>query len=190
MGRSRRVIDRPIFRMALLLFPALAGCFYSVHQTEQVIITQFGKPVGDPTTEPGLHFKVPFIQEVNRIDKRFLEWDGSPVAIPTRDKTYIHGDPSDSDRYSAYFSVAALYNITNTIQLSGFTRPEYQHYPHDPLGSRDDVNVTVGASVSWTPNQYVSVGATASYIGNFSTQDERRYDVVTPSFILGAQFAF
>jgi membrane protease subunit HflC len=57
-----------------------------------VIITQFGKPVGEPTTEPGLHFKLPFIQDVNRIDKRFLEWDGLPVAIPTRDKTYIHVD--------------------------------------------------------------------------------------------------
>lgn len=81
-----------VLAVALLVFPAVAGCFYTVHQTEQVIVTQFGKPVGEPTTEPGLHFKVPFIQEVNRIDKRFLEWDGSPVAIPTRDKTYIHVD--------------------------------------------------------------------------------------------------
>ncbi|MFZ1220212.1 MAG: protease modulator HflC, partial [Chthoniobacterales bacterium] len=77
---------------AFLAFRLLLGCFYTVHQTEQVIITQFGKPVGDPSTEPGLHFKLPFIQDVNRIDKRFLEWDGLPVAIPTRDKTYIHVD--------------------------------------------------------------------------------------------------
>src|SRR5437763_14627775 len=76
----------------LIVFRAILGCFYAVHQTEQVIITQFGKPVGEPTTEPGLHLKLPFIQEVNRIDKRFLEWDGLPVAIPTRDKTYIHVD--------------------------------------------------------------------------------------------------
>src|SRR5437762_8009145 len=76
----------------LVLFRALLGCFYTVHQTQQVIITQFGKPVGEPITEPGLHLKLPFIQEVNRIDKRFLEWDGLPVAIPTRDKTYIHVD--------------------------------------------------------------------------------------------------
>src|SRR4051794_20037406 len=75
-----------------LAFRLVLGCFYTVHQTEQVIITQFGKPVGEPTTEPGLHLKLPFIQEVNRIDKRFLEWDGLPVAIPTRDKTYIHVD--------------------------------------------------------------------------------------------------
>jgi modulator of FtsH protease HflC len=77
---------------ALVLIRGLLGCFYAVHQIEQVIVTQFGKPVGDPVTDPGLHFKLPFIQEVNRIDKRFLEWDGQPVAIPTRDKTYIHVD--------------------------------------------------------------------------------------------------
>jgi membrane protease subunit HflC len=77
---------------ALFIFRAILACFYIVHQTEQVIITQFGKPIGEPTTEPGLHFKLPFIQEVNQIDKRFLEWDGLPVAIPTRDKTYIHVD--------------------------------------------------------------------------------------------------
>jgi membrane protease subunit HflC len=76
---------------AVLLFVVL-GAFYAVDQTEQVIITQFGKPVGQPITEPGLHMKLPFIQEVNRLDKRFLEWDGTPVAIPTRDKTYIHVD--------------------------------------------------------------------------------------------------
>lgn len=76
----------------LFLFRALMSCFYTVHQIEQVIITQFGKPVGQPKTEPGLHFKLPFIQAVNRIDTRFLEWDGLPVAIPTRDKTYIHVD--------------------------------------------------------------------------------------------------
>jgi modulator of FtsH protease HflC len=63
---------------------------YTVDQTEQAIITQFGEPVGEPITEPGLHFKVPFVQTVNTLDKRFLEWDGAPVAIPTRDKTYIH----------------------------------------------------------------------------------------------------
>ena len=78
--------------LALLFLRILGGCFFTVNQTEQVIITQFGKPIGDPIIEPGLHFKLPIIQEVNRIDKRFLEWDGQPVAIPTRDKTYIHVD--------------------------------------------------------------------------------------------------
>src|SRR6184192_1399829 len=83
------------FLLIALVFAVLGtllGCFFAVYQTEQVIITQFGKPIGEPITEPGLHFKLPIIQEINRIDKRFLEWDGLPVAIPTRDKTYIHVD--------------------------------------------------------------------------------------------------
>ena len=81
-----------LIALAFTVLGTLFGCFYAVYQTQQVIITQFGKPVGEPITEPGLHFKLPIIQDVNRIDKRFLEWDGAPVAIPTRDKTYIHVD--------------------------------------------------------------------------------------------------
>ena len=101
-----------------------------------------------------------------------------------------HGDPSLSDRVSGYLNIAAIYNIRETIQLSGFTRPEFQHYTHDPAGSREDFNLTVGATLSWTPNQYLALAATASYIGNFSTVSERRYDLVTPSLIVAAQIAF
>ena len=89
---KRGCLSMLTFAGVFVVLIAVFGCFYRVRQIEQVIITQFGKPVGEPTTEPGLHFKLPFIQEVNRIDKRFLEWDGLPVAIPTRDKTYIHVD--------------------------------------------------------------------------------------------------
>jgi membrane protease subunit HflC len=77
---------------AILFLWVALGSFYTVDQREQVIITQFGKPVGDPINEPGLHLKLPFVQQVHRIDRRFLAWDGTPVAIPTRDKTYIHVD--------------------------------------------------------------------------------------------------
>jgi membrane protease subunit HflC len=77
---------------ALLLLFVVPGAFYTVNETEQVVVTQFGRPVGGPVIEPGLHLKAPFIQTVNRLDKRFLEWDGAPVGIPTKDKTYIHVD--------------------------------------------------------------------------------------------------
>jgi membrane protease subunit HflC len=65
---------------------------YTVSEVEQMIITQFGKPVGDPITSAGLKLKVPFIQHVNAIDKRVLEWDGSPSDMPTKDKLYISVD--------------------------------------------------------------------------------------------------
>jgi len=73
------------------LFVLLSSA-YTVDEVEQVIITQFGKPVGEPVTEAGLKFKVPFIQEVNPIDKRVLEWDGKPSDMPTKDKLYISVD--------------------------------------------------------------------------------------------------
>jgi len=69
-----------------------AGTFYTVSEVEQMIITQFGKPVGAPVTTAGLKVKVPFIQSVNPIDKRILEWDGNPSDMPTKDKLYIAVD--------------------------------------------------------------------------------------------------
>ncbi|MFT5580619.1 MAG: membrane protease subunit HflC [Paraglaciecola psychrophila] len=70
----------------------LLNSIYTVNEVEQVIITQFGKPIGEPVTEAGLKFKTPFIQEVNPIDKRVLEWDGAPSDMPTKDKLYISVD--------------------------------------------------------------------------------------------------
>jgi membrane protease subunit HflC len=67
-------------------------CSYTVSPTEQVIITQFGEPQGEPISEPGLHFKTPFIQVVNRIPKNILPWDGSRNEMPTKDKLYISID--------------------------------------------------------------------------------------------------
>ena len=102
-----------------------------------------------------------------------------------------HGDPSLSDRVSGYLNLLAIYNLRETIQVSGFLRPEVQHYTHDASGSsRQDFNVAVGATLSWTPKDYLALAATVTYIGNFSTVGERRYDVVTPGLILAAQVAF
>jgi modulator of FtsH protease HflC len=86
----------------VILIGILVGCgmiafvlmdsFYTVSEVEQAIITQFGRPVGEPVTTAGLKFKVPFIQDVNPIDKRILEWDGNPSDMPTKDKLYIAVD--------------------------------------------------------------------------------------------------
>ena len=74
------------------IFLLVSNSVYKVRETEQVIITQFGKPVGEAVTTAGLKFKVPFIQQVNPIEKRILEWDGSPSNMPTKDKLYIAVD--------------------------------------------------------------------------------------------------
>ena len=70
----------------------LMSSIYTVSEVQQAIITQFGRPVGDPVTSAGLKFKVPFIQDVNLIDKRVLEWDGNPSDMPTKDKLYVSVD--------------------------------------------------------------------------------------------------
>jgi len=70
----------------------LISSIYTVSEVEQVIITQFGKPVGEPVTTAGLKTKIPFIQQINPIDKRVLEWDGNPSDMPTKDKLYISVD--------------------------------------------------------------------------------------------------
>ena len=68
------------------------GSLYTVSEVEQVIITQFGRPVGAPVTTAGLKLKLPLIQSVNSMDKRILEWDGTPTDMPTKDKLYIAVD--------------------------------------------------------------------------------------------------
>ena len=76
---------------ALMFFLGL-DAFYIVNEQNQAIVTQFGRPIGEPVTTPGLKFKVPFIQRVNYFDKRYLEWDGDVNQIPTRDKRFLFVD--------------------------------------------------------------------------------------------------
>jgi membrane protease subunit HflC len=78
--------------VVLAILIVMSSSLYTVGETEQVIITQFGKPVGRPISTPGLHVKVPFVQNVYAFEKRFLEWDGEPNQIPTEDKRFIWVD--------------------------------------------------------------------------------------------------
>ncbi len=76
----------------IIILAVLSGFIYFVDETKQVVVTQFGEPIGDPITEAGMHFKTPFIQKANYFEKRILRWDGDPNQIPTRDKRYIQVD--------------------------------------------------------------------------------------------------
>ncbi|TXL72697.1 protease modulator HflC [Vineibacter terrae] len=89
MTRIRLIALLAVLGIAMYL---AMGSIYTVSEVEQAIVTQFGRPVGDPVTTAGLKFKTPFIQDVNFIDKRVLEWDGNPSDMPTKDKLYISVD--------------------------------------------------------------------------------------------------
>lgn len=85
------ILFRLVLALCALGFIA-SGFLYTVDETEQVIVTRFGEPVGAPITTPGLKFKLPIADRVNRFDKRWLEWNGDPNQIPTKDKKYIWVD--------------------------------------------------------------------------------------------------
>ncbi len=85
-----KVILRIIGILVVLIIALfISGTIFIVDETKQVVITQFGKPVGEPITAAGLHFKKPVIQQAHYFEKRLLEWDGDPNQIPTKDKRYI-----------------------------------------------------------------------------------------------------
>ena len=85
-----------VIAVSLIVFSILGivilNSVYIVDETQQVVVTQFGEPVGGPVRIPGLNWKTPFIQEVHKFDKRILEWDGYPSEVPTRDKKFIWVD--------------------------------------------------------------------------------------------------
>ena len=84
--KGRTIILLVIAGLAVV---TLASGLYTVGETEQVVITQFGEPIGESVTQAGLHWKMPFTQEANVFEKRWLEWNGNPNQLPTRDKKYI-----------------------------------------------------------------------------------------------------
>ena len=90
---------------------------YVVNETEQVVVTQFGKVVGKPKTEPGLYFKIPFIQNATYFPKNLLEWDGDPGQIPTLDKTYIWVDAFA--RWRIIDPIEFFQTVNNTISAQG-----------------------------------------------------------------------
>jgi len=91
----------------------ITGSVFIVDETEQIIITQFGKVVGSPIKEPGLYVKVPLIQEVNYFPKNLLQWDGNPGQIPTLDKTYIWVDTFA--RWKIVDPVKFFQTVNNTV---------------------------------------------------------------------------
>ena len=109
-------------KLVILVVAAVAFFFvftaaYVVDETEQVVVTQFGKVVGKPKTEPGLYFKIPFIQNATYFPKNLLEWDGDPGQIPTLDKTYIWVDAFA--RWRIVNPITFFQTVNNTTSAQG-----------------------------------------------------------------------
>jgi len=111
--KSKGVILAVVIVAALLVFTSA----YTVNETEQVVVTQFGKVVGEPKTEPGLKFKLPFIQQATYFPKNLLHWDGDPGQIPTLDKTFIWVDTFA--RWKIIDPVKFFQTVNNIVSAQG-----------------------------------------------------------------------
>ena len=89
MSKNKIILSAVIIVVILI---GVTQSLYIVNEREQVVLTQFGKPVGQAVTQAGIQFKVPFIQTVNVFEKRYMDWDGDPNQIPTKDKKFIFVD--------------------------------------------------------------------------------------------------
>ena len=98
--------------LALAVLFVAGGATYTIKETEQVVITQFGRIFGEAVKDPGLHFKLPMVHDVHRFDKRWLDWDGDPNEIPTKDKKYI------------WIDTYARWRVTDPIQFYERLRDE------------------------------------------------------------------
>jgi len=88
----RTALKVSIIVLLVAIASGLLGTFYALEEGQQAVIVQFGRPVGEPVTEAGLHIKLPFVQEVRRFEKRLLIWDGDPNQIPTKGREFIWVD--------------------------------------------------------------------------------------------------
>ena len=122
----------------------------------------------------------------------FMPIPNTPVYLLFSGGLYSrHGESSAFDRIAPYVNVAALYSPIEQVHVSAFFRPEGQFYTNDPVDSdRRDFNVSLGSSVAWTPNQYVTIGASLAFVGNYSNSGGRSYNVFSPAVTLGAQISF
>ena len=100
---SKRKISSMVLVVVLVILSF--NSYFVLDETQQAIVTQFGKPVGEPRTSPGVNFKIPFLHKVQFFDKRYLEWDGDRNQVPTKDKKFI------------FIDTYARWEITNPLQF-------------------------------------------------------------------------
>ena len=108
MNKLIYIIAVPVVLVVILF---ASGAAYTIDETRQVVITQFGQPIGSPIRDAGLHFKMPFIQQANYFEKRIMQWDGNSNQIPTKDKRYIWVDTTA--RWKIVNALKFLQSVTN-----------------------------------------------------------------------------
>ncbi len=143
----KHIVRLILIGLVLLTIIVVYDGFYILEEGKQVVVTQFGAPVGTPVTKAGMHFKLPFVQVANTFEKKILIWDGEPNQIPTNDKTYI------------FLDVTARWRITDALKFMQAVKNETkaQSMLDDIIGGtvRDLVNkndlIEIIRSSDWSP---------------------------------------
>jgi membrane protease subunit HflC len=149
--------------IVIIVILGLLGAFYTVREWDQVVITQFGRPIGKPRTKAGLYFKIPLIQEINRFEKRILRWDGDPNEIPTRDKRFI------------YVDTTARWRIVNARKFLEVLGPGDEGYRQAYRKLDDTIDAVVRDYVSANP--LVELVRTSSWMPTLEEGEEK---IVSP----------
>lgn len=129
---------------------------YVIDEKEQAIVLQFGDPVGEPITEPGLHFKAPFIQEVRRFDQRLLVWDGAPNQIPTAGREFISIDTTA--RWRIVDPLKFLQSVTNETGAQSRLDDIIDSVVRDNISGSDLTEIVRSADWEVTEEQLEKVG--------------------------------
>lgn len=150
----KQIVNFFLAGLILLAVVVIYDGFYLLEEGKQVVVTQFGAPVGEPVTEAGLHLKMPFLQQVNIFDKRIQIWDGDPNQIPTNDKTFV------------FLDVTARWRISDALkylQTTGGSEARAQSLLDDIIDGtvRDMVNknnlIEIVRSSDWSPDTMTQV---------------------------------
>lgn len=142
----------------------LASAAFTVQEEEQVIVLQFGAPVGDPIDEPGLHFKAPFIQEVRRFDKRLQAWDGSPEEVPTKGREFIFVDTTA--RWRIVDPMRFLESVRDVRGATNRLNDIIDSIVRDEVSNMELVEIV--RSTTWDPTQFQRMGDAELF---FASQD-------------------
>lgn len=144
-----------LIAILLILAATVFSGFYILPEGKQAVITQFGKPIGQPETESGLKFKIPFIQEVTYFEKRILIWDGDPNQIPTNDKTFVYLDVTA--RWRIADALVFLQAVNNTTRAQTILDDIIDGTVRDLVNKNNLVEII--RSSDWSPETMVISGA-------------------------------
>jgi len=145
--------------IVIALIVTVANGFYVLEEGQQAVITQFGRPVGQPVTEAGLHFKTPFIQEATFFEKRILIWDGDPNQIPTNDKTFVYLDVTA--RWRIADALVFLQAVNNQTRAQTILDDIIDGTVRDLVNKNDLVEII--RSSDWSPESIAETSKDVEY---------------------------